>query len=59
MKTELDRLEMVEFERDEQKSGILKTPCKCKKSNTEKGFLNDDEILSSSEKESIWETKNN
>lgn len=46
MKTELDKLEMLEFERDEQKSGFLKTPRKCKKSNAEKGFLRGDEILS-------------
>lgn len=46
MKTELDKLEMLEFERDEQKSSFLKTPCKCKKSNAEKGFLRGDEILS-------------
>lgn len=57
MKTELDRLEMVEFERDEQKSGFLKAPCKYKKSNTAKGFLSGGEILASSEKESSWETK--
>lgn len=44
---------MVEFERDEQKSGFLKTPGKRKKSNTEKGFLSGVEILASSEKESI------
>lgn len=50
MKTELDRLEMKEFERDEQNSVFLKAPCKCKKSNTEKGFLSGDEILASSEK---------
>lgn len=57
MKRGLDRLEMVDFERDEQKSGFLNTPCKCKKSNTEKGFLSGGEILASSEKESTWEIK--
>lgn len=57
MKTELDRLEMLAFERDEQESGFLKTPCKCKKSNNEKEFLSSGEVLASSEKECISETK--
>lgn len=52
MKTEVGRLEMQEFEKDEEKSGFFKTPCKCKKSNTENGFLSGGEIIASSEKES-------